>query len=445
MTQQMNVAPAAYDLLGIGFGPSNLALAIALQELGEQRNQPLRSLFLDRQKDYRWHGNTLVAQSELQISFLKDLVTLRNPQSPYSFVNYLHTQGRLADFINLGTFYPCRMEYNDYLRWVAGHFTEQSGYGEEVLRIEPVISAGRNVERLQVVSRDTEGREHIRHTHSLALSTGGTPKIPLVFAGLKGNERVFHHAQYLQSMATMPCVDGRPMRIAVVGGGQSAAEAFIDLNDSYPSAQVDMILRAAVLKPADDSPFVNEIFAPEYTDLVFNQPEDDRDRLINEYHNTNYSVVDLDLIERIYGIFYRQKVSRQFRHGFLCRRVIETAHQEGGQIELRLNDIATGTIESHRYDAVILATGYERTSHRRLLEPLAEYLGDFVAGRDYRLASDPRLQASIFIQGFCQASHGLSDTLLSVLPARAGEIADALYELPRHRRQEIAKAVAQRA
>ena len=52
------------------------------------------------------------------------------------------------------------------------------------------------------------------------------------------------------------------MRIAVVGSGQSAAEAFIDLNDSYPSVKVDMILRASALKPADDSPFVNEIFAP---------------------------------------------------------------------------------------------------------------------------------------------------------------------------------------
>jgi L-ornithine N5-oxygenase len=55
------------------------------------------------------------------------------------------------------------------------------------------------------------------------------------------------------------------------------------------------------LKPADDSPFVNEVFSTDFTDLVFRQPSDDRERIINEYHNTNYSVVDLDLIERIYG------------------------------------------------------------------------------------------------------------------------------------------------
>ena len=63
-----------------------------------------------------------------------------------------------------------------------------------------------------------------------------------------------------------------------------------------------------------------------------------------------------------------------------------------------------------------------------LLEPLAEYLGDFQVGRDYRLQSDPRCQAAIYMQGFCQASHGLSDTLLSVLPVRAEEIANSLHQ-----------------
>ena len=94
MTQAI-ASPAVHDLIGIGFGPSNLALAIALQER-EKAQGKLDVLFLDKQADYRWHGNTLVTQSELQISFLKDLVTLRNPTSPYSFVNYLRHHGRLA-------------------------------------------------------------------------------------------------------------------------------------------------------------------------------------------------------------------------------------------------------------------------------------------------------------------------------------------------------------
>ena len=393
---------------------------------------PLDVLFLDKQADYRWHGNTLVTQSELQISFLKDLVTLRNPTSPYSFVNYLKAHGRLVDFINLGTFYPCRMEFNDYLRWVASHFEAQSRYGEEVLAIEPVLHQ-QQVEALRVISRDALGQQHVRTTRSVVVSAGGTPRIPEAFKALKDDSRVFHHSQYLERMAKQPCVNGKPMRIAIIGGGQSAAEAFIDLNDSFPSAQVDLILRGSALKPADDSPFVNEVFSPEFTDLVYQQNTAERERLINEYQSTNYSVVDIDLIERIYGIFYRQKVSGIARHAFRSLTSIENAVADAQGIKLALRNTASGELNEQHYDAVILATGYERQMHRHLLAPLAEYLGDFEVGRDYRIATDARCKAGIYMQGFCQASHGLSDTLLSVLPIRAEEICASLYTHDKNR------------
>ncbi|MCG7106730.1 hypothetical protein LDP41_32540, partial [Pseudomonas aeruginosa] len=43
-------------------------------------------------------------------------------------------------------------------RWVASHFQEQSRYGEEVLRIEPMLSAGQ-VEALRVISRNADGEQ----------------------------------------------------------------------------------------------------------------------------------------------------------------------------------------------------------------------------------------------------------------------------------------------
>ncbi|HDS1737860.1 SidA/IucD/PvdA family monooxygenase [Pseudomonas sp. BP8] len=433
------------DLIGVGFGPSNLALAIALEELAQSKGHALDALFIDKQQDYRWHGDTLATQSELQISFLKDLVSLRNPTSPYSFVNYLHQKQRLADFINLGTFYPCRLEYNDYLRWAAEHFATQAVYGEEVLRIEPEVHSGR-VEHLRLISRDAQGREHSRRTRSVVIGSGGTPKIPEKFTAFKNDPRVFHHSRYLSGLAKLPCTEGKPMRIAVIGSGQSAAEAFIDLNDSFPSVKVDMILRATALKPADDSPFVNEIFAPDFTDLVFNEPAEQRSKLIGEYHNTNYSVVDLDLIDRIYGILYRQKVAHQFRHNVLCRRDVEAVVATRDGLELTLRDLATGQQQTHRYDAVILATGYERRSHRDLLAPLQGYLDDFSADRNYRVLASPDLQASVYLQGFCETTHGLSDTLLSVLPARAAEIGQALYnDLARQHASQPALAALSRA
>ncbi|SVJ78353.1 L-ornithine 5-monooxygenase [Klebsiella pneumoniae] len=93
-----------------------------------------------------------------------------------------------------------------------------------------------------------------------------------------------------------------------------------------------------------------------------------------------------------------------------------------------MRDAGSGELSVEIYDAVILATGYERQLHRQLLEPLAEYLGDHEIGRDYRLQTDERCKVAIYAQGFSQASHGLSDTLLSVLPVRAEEISGSLYQ-----------------
>ncbi|EKT4483196.1 lysine N(6)-hydroxylase/L-ornithine N(5)-oxygenase family protein [Pseudomonas putida] len=419
-------ASTLHDLIGVGFGPSNLALAIALQELSQSNGKPIDALFMDKQEHYRWHGDTLSSQSELQISFLKDLVSLRNPTSPYSFVNYLKQQGRLVDFVNLGTFYPCRLEYNDYLGWVAEQFAEQALYGEEVLRIEPELDNG-VIHHLRLISRNAQGMQRTHRTRSVVISTGGSPKIPAIFAPLRNDARVFHHSRYLTGMQHLACSEGKPMRIAIIGSGQSAAEAFIDLNDSFPSVRAEMILRSSALKPADDSPFVNEIFAPAYTDLVFQQAPEDRKKLIGEYHNTNYSVVDLELIERIHAVLYRQKITRQPRHAVLCRQHVEAAVGVEGGIELTLRDLATGQQQTHRYDAVIVATGYERKRHQHLLEPLLPYLHGLEVDRTYRALATPQLKAPVFLQGFCEATHGLSDTLLSVLPMRSAEIGEALY------------------
>src|SRR5690606_22823680 len=97
-----------------------------------------------------------------------DLVSLRSPTSPYSFINYLHAHGRLVDFINLGTFYPSRFEFNDYLRWVAGHFSHQCRYGEKVTSVEPVLTQGQ-VKTLRVWSCDCQGKETVRDTRSLVI------------------------------------------------------------------------------------------------------------------------------------------------------------------------------------------------------------------------------------------------------------------------------------
>ena len=51
--------------------------------------------------------------------FLADLVTLADPTSPYSFLNYLHEQGRLYRFYFHERFHVLRREFEAYCQWVA--------------------------------------------------------------------------------------------------------------------------------------------------------------------------------------------------------------------------------------------------------------------------------------------------------------------------------------
>lgn len=427
MVPSQNTVPA-HDLIGVGFGPSNLALAIALAESRPPRRAALASLYLERQQDYRWHGNTIVEHSRLQVSFLKDLVSLRNPTSPFSFINFMHESGRLQDFINLQTFFPYRYEFDRYLRWAAAHFAEQCAYGENVLRIEPVHGKDRVVREYRVISRDAQGVEQARATRSVVIGSGGSARIPKAFAHLGDDPRVFHYTRYLDGVARLGLEQAKtPRRVAVVGAGQSAAEAFIDLHERFPNVSVDIVSRGFALRPSDDSPFVNEVFNPEATDLVYRKSREAREAWINAFKATNYSVIDPDMIGVIYEIFYRQKMTAQDRHELLRACEIQTVTADADGIELQGRDHLNERSFARRYDAVVLATGFERAAHRQLLEPVADMLDDFQVTRDYRLVGDERLAAPLFVVGYAEQSHGLSDTLLSVLSVRAQEIANAVY------------------
>ena len=46
-----------YDLIGIGFGPANLALSIALRESQEANEKQFKFHFLEKQSSFGWHSS----------------------------------------------------------------------------------------------------------------------------------------------------------------------------------------------------------------------------------------------------------------------------------------------------------------------------------------------------------------------------------------------------
>lgn len=417
---------AVYDVIGVGFGPSNLALAIALQEAESRCKQRLRAHFIEKQTHFIWHGGMLLPGSDMQISFLKDLVSLRDPSSRFTFLSYLHAKGRIEAFINRKTFYPSRVEFNDYFCWAAQHFEDLVSYGEEVVAIEPE-GARAPVRTVAVRSRDRHGRERTRLARNLVVATGGQPHVPGIFRGLKNNRRVFHSSSYMTNVAEAGFPDAPAARIAVIGRGQSAAEIALDLYNRFSQIRIDLILRGFALRPSDDTPFVNEIFDPASTDFIFKQSASMRESILTELRNTNYAVVDADIIQTLYNILYQQKVDGSERLRILPMREIEKAAPDAsGGVVLTMRDHMAGSIADEAYSGAILATGYERNNGAQLLEGVQSYITGTAAERNYRLKTRPEFLPTIHMQGYSETTHGLSDTLLSVLPIRADEIARSL-------------------
>ena len=130
----INVAPARamaglpyvatedlHDLVCVGFGPASLAIGVALQDAFEYSTIPLQQrpkvAFNERPTHFGWHVGMQLPGAKMQISFLKDFATFRNPRSRFTFLNYLWAKNRLHDFANLGTSLPSRSEYQDYMAW----------------------------------------------------------------------------------------------------------------------------------------------------------------------------------------------------------------------------------------------------------------------------------------------------------------------------------------
>lgn len=422
--------PLDLDLLGIGFGPSNLGLAIAAGEHVAQvartgsgaRGAPLRVGFVERQPRFGWHRGMLLDDATMQVSFLKDLVTQRNPSSDFSFVSYLHERGRLTDFINHKILFPLRIEFHDYLEWAAARVEHLVTYDQEVVDVVPVVVDG-VVLAFDVVARDQAGRSTVRRARDVVVAPGLAPCLP---AGVTRGPRVWHNLDILSRVETVPA-DPAPRRFAVVGAGQSAAEVVDYLHKRFPTAEVCSIFARWGYTPADDTPYANRIFDPGAVDTYF-AADDAVKRMLLDYHRgTNYSVVDADLINDLYRREYQERVQGQPRLRMLnASQVVATDPGPDG-VGLEVEFLPTGERSNLHVDALVYATGYAPTDPARLLGQAGELVarrpdGELAVERDYRVTLDAPAEAAVYVQGGTEHTHGISSTLLSNIAIRAGEI-----------------------
>ncbi|MEV7122937.1 SidA/IucD/PvdA family monooxygenase [Kitasatospora griseola] len=436
-----------HPILGIGFGPANLSLAVALEELGRLHEVH----FIERSPGFQWQDEQLLPGADIQNNPFRDLVMQRNQDSPHTFIKYLASRGMLTDYLHLNTKFPLRREYAGYLAWVAESFASSVDYRQSATALSLVDDADGG--ELFCVETQ-EGRRYLGET--VIVGIGRSPRIPSAFHHALGRT-VFHSARYLSSIKALAHED---IRVAVVGASQSAIEIVLDLLERPNVRQVTSLHRGIGFRLKDTSPYSRQVFLPEFVDYFHPLPTATKRRLREELRSINYAACDQDVIDRLVGVQREYELTGSDRLRLLpFTEVTEVATAApGGPHRLTVRDINHFTAEDIDADVVILATGFKDFGtgagderYHPLLEGVAHRLpldddGVPVVDRDYSIslkasATAPR-PLKVYLNGLCEASHGMGDAgALAMLSARSSDVTESLLLLrdadaPRHRLAE---------
>jgi L-ornithine N5-oxygenase len=413
------------DVLGIGFGPANIALAIALEELA-----PAMSVqFLERRLGPLWQPNMLLPGSDIQNHPLRDLVTPRNPRSRYSFTNFLFEQDRLYEHLNLPLHHPLRAEYAQYVSWAANFFDDKVAYGCEAASVEAIKPANGEGAHYKVCSVD--GR--VFHARSLVLAPGRTPHIPAPFADIK-DRRVRHLNDYMPALAEAVAATNGRCRVAVIGGSQSAIEILLHASGHTGVQEVVGYTRNFGYRQKDTSPFSDEVYFPSFVDTFHNASPEHKARLRQELVHTNYSSADIDVLNQLYVRKYEQTLQGESQLQLrTCEDMVGCIPNANG-VQIESRQYLQGSIHSQSFDLVILATGFldlgtgdRQEPFPRILAPIAHEndIDTLTITRDYRV--DLQNGLPTYLNGLCESSHGMGDAgSFSLLALRSQNIVQSL-------------------
>lgn len=421
MNKQSNIRHA--DVVCAGFGPAAISVAAAIADRREEGDvrAPDTAVFFEKAANSEWHPELLLPGTDINHSAYRDLVTPRNPRSRFSFAMYLKEKGRMYKFGLLGR--PAsRAEWSDYVTWVAAQLSSYVSYNDPVQEILPVLNDGR-LTALDVVT--TSG---ITRTRNLILSTGSMPKVPEQFLDVLG-ARAFHTSEYLSRVRALPKL---PRRWLVVGSGQSASEATMDLL-RHGAQIVHSLHRSSGFRLTQLGQFPNLVFSPEQADYFHTLSLDNRARLFTEIKNTNYAGIDPDESQALYSLVYEDAIAGLERLKMHIHSEVVDVEQLGAHYQVLLRDGFTGLETSLEVDGIVLATGYSQPLVPPLLTQLQPWLaweadGGLHIQRDYKVKMQQGIDINVYVNGLSERAHGIGDgQSFSLMAMRAERILDAIH------------------
>ena len=399
------------DFVGVGIGPANLSLAALAARIPHSTSE-----FFEARSRFEWHPGLLFRDAMIQVSYVKDLVTLIDPTSPYSFLAFLHRSGRMYRFITAGFPRVLRAEFDQYFRWVAEQLPNLV-FGD---RIRAIDFDGKSF----TVSSDAK---RIRARH-VVLGTGLAPAVP-AFAKGASTIDVLHASEFLTSR---PSICGR--RIAVIGGGQTGAEIVLHLLSEAERLprHVTWIGRRDGFLPIDDSTFTNELFFPAHVRRFVHWSRAQRLDSIAR----NILASDGISLSTLTAIYQRMYVLDYIENGPVSWQLLPHSeaidlHRRDDAIAVSALDRTTGTAHLIDADVVIFATGY-RYEIPECLDPIIAKIeiesdGQLCINEDYSVAWMGPSDNRIYVQNGAQHRHGIADPNLSLMAWRSAVVLNSIY------------------
>ncbi|MDO0933361.1 SidA/IucD/PvdA family monooxygenase [Streptomyces sp. DG2A-72] len=376
------------DFVGIGLGPFNLGLACLTEPIDD-----FDGVFLESKPDFEWHAGMFLDGAHLQTPFMSDLVTLADPTSSYSFLNYLKEQGRLYSFYIRETFYPLRVEYDDYCRWAANRLSS--------VRFSTTVTEVTYEHDLYVVKTAAGDTFRARH---LILGTGTSPFYPQAVRGLGGD--FFHNSRYMQNKAELQ----KKESITLVGSGQSAAEIYYDLLSEIDvhGYRLNWVTRSPRFFPLEYTKLTLEMTSPEYIDYFRELPEATRYRLTAQQKGL-FKGIDGDLINEIFDLLYQKNLGGPVPTRLLTNSSLNSARYENGTYTLSFRQEEQEKEYEIESQGLVLATGYHY-AEPEFLKPVRDRLvydsqGNFDVARNYSIDTTGR---GVFLQNAGVHTHSIT-------------------------------------
>lgn len=383
-----------FDLLGIGIGPFNLGLA-ALSEPIDGFN----CLFLDAKTEFDWHPGMLLSASRLQTPFMSDLVTMADPTSRYSYLNFAKQTGRLYPFYIRENFFLPRNEYNQYCQWVSKQLSNLR-FGFKVTQLD--YNAGEGIYHVTGVDRRS-GQPQTYLCRKLVLGTGTTPYVPDNCP--MHDPRVMHSASYMQQKTYLQSQSA----ITVIGSGQSAAEIFYDLLqdvDTY-GYQLNWMTRSPRFYPLEYTKLTLEMTSPDYVDYFHELSPEKRSRLIANQKSL-FKGINAELINDIYDLLYQKRLVSDIQCQLLTNVALDKIETSGDKLILKFNHLEQEYALEQQTGAVVLGTGYQYRLPEFIqgIKSQIEFddRGQLAIQRDYGID----IRGDIFIQNAGLHTHGIS-------------------------------------